>query len=571
MELFPDTTLRKSPVLLKTYSGEHLPLVGDMDVRVQYEQQTQNLVLTVVAGEGPSLIGRNWLQYLQLNWREIKAVRNHAVGSLDYLLDKYGDIFTDELGTIKSFCAQLDVKPGEKPKPRTVPYAVRRAIEDEIDRLECEGILEKVTHSEWATPIVAVPKPDGRVCLCSDFKVTLNQSLNIDQYLLPKVEDLFATSAGGKKFTKLDLSQAYLQLELHPESLKYCTINTHKGLSNSSSDSHSIASAPAQFQKVMDTILQGVSGAMCYIDNILVTGATEEEHLRNLEEVLRWLQAHGIRMRRSKCYFTQDSVEYLGHRLDAEGLRATPEKIAVIENAPLPWNVQQLRPFLGLLSYYCKFLPNLAAIVQPLNDLMQKGKKWVWSSKCSQAVKTVPTLPLKLARSRCIAVLPNGDSNVQCSANSDVTNDQPADQESHTAGPHPWQGPVLRSQGMASSCSQDIATYHSKIPELSVEDGCLLWGGRVIIPCSLKEVIMAELQGTHGNLNDEGPGPESCLVGRVRLRSGGTSKVMPSVFGCEANPSQCTSASLDLAELTMATISHRFRGAIYGQVLLHRG
>ena len=80
-----------------------------------------------------------------------------------------------------------------------MPYALRSRIEEELDRLEREGILEKVTHSEWATPIVAVPKPNGRVRLCGDFEVTVNQSLSVDQYPLPRVEDLFATLAGGKK------------------------------------------------------------------------------------------------------------------------------------------------------------------------------------------------------------------------------------------------------------------------------------------------------------------------------------------------------------------------------------
>ena len=101
----------------------------------------------------------------------------------------------------------------------------------------------------------------------------------------------------------------------------------------------------------MDTILQGIPRTVCYLDDILVTGISEEEHLCNLEETLSRLQAHGVRVR-SKCTFLEDSVEYLGHRVDAEGLRATPEKIAAIQNAPQPQNVQQLRSFLGLLNYY---------------------------------------------------------------------------------------------------------------------------------------------------------------------------------------------------------------------------
>ena len=320
----------------------------------------------------------------------------------------------DELGTIRPLTAKLHVNVENNPKfykPRTVPYTLKNAIDDELSRLEREGILEKVTHSEWATPIVAVPKPDGSVRLCGDFKVTVNQSLNVDQYPLPKADDLFDVLAGGKKFTKLDLSQAYLQLPLDPESKKYCTINTHRGLYQFTRLPFGIASAPAQFQKVMDTILQGASGCMCYIDDILVTGSTEQEHLRNLDEVLKRLQAHGIRMKLKKCVFMQDTVEYLGHLIDATGKQPTPEKIAAIKRAPMPTNVQQLRSFLGFLNYYRKFLPNLATILQPLNDLLQKDKKWSWSTECTNAVNTAkdllttsnllthydPTKPIRLA------------------------------------------------------------------------------------------------------------------------------------------------------------------------------
>lgn len=180
---------------------------------------------------------------------------------------------------------------------------------------------------------MAVPKPDGRVRLCGDFRITVNQVLQVDPYPLPKAEDLFATLAGGKKFTKLDLSQAYLQMELHPDSVKYCTVNTSQG------------TVPVHAASVWNILSSctipendgyNFAGTFSYIDDILVTGTTEEEHLKNLEETLRRAQAHGMRMKKSKCRFMRDSVEYLGHKVDAEGIRATPEKIAAIVNAPLP-------------------------------------------------------------------------------------------------------------------------------------------------------------------------------------------------------------------------------------------
>ena len=361
-------------------------------MKAQYQDQVEDLNLTIVEGKGPSLMGRDWLKHFQLDWQEIKALHNYPEGSLEYLLEKYKGIFSDKLGTIKSSQVKLHVNPNEHPKfcrARTVPYAMKEKIEEELDRLEGEGVLEKISHSEWATPIVAVPKPDGRVRLCGDFKVTVNPALQVDQYPLPRAEDLFATLAGGKRFTKLDLSQAYLQMELHPDSQKYCAINTHKGLYQFTRLPYGIASAPALFQKMMDTILQGIPGTICYLDDILVTGATEEEHLHNLGEVLRRLDAYNVRVKRKKWAKT---VEYLGHRIDEDGLHATLDKITAIKNAPEPENVQQLRSFLGLLNYYRKFLPNLATLIQPLNDLLQKDKKWIWSDKCAHAVQAAKKL-----------------------------------------------------------------------------------------------------------------------------------------------------------------------------------
>ena len=137
----------------------------------------------------------------------------------------------------------------------------------------------------------------------------------------------------------------------------------------------------------MDMILQGVPGAVCYIDDILITGKSEEDHLKNLKEVLTRLEKHGFRLKKDKCTFMANSVEYLGHRIDQEGIHALPHKVSAIVNAPAPTNVQELRSFLGLINYYSKFIRNLASLLHPLNQLLQVNKKWEWTDKCATAFK----------------------------------------------------------------------------------------------------------------------------------------------------------------------------------------
>ena len=132
---------------------------------------------------------------------------------------------------MKKFTAQLRVKSDAKAvfhRPRSVPYTIKQPIEKELDRLEQDGIIEKVEHSEWAVPIVPVPKAEGQIRVCGDYKVTVNANLDIDQHPLPKPEDLFTSLAGSQKFSKLDLKRAHQQMMLETESWKYVTINTHK-------------------------------------------------------------------------------------------------------------------------------------------------------------------------------------------------------------------------------------------------------------------------------------------------------------------------------------------------------
>ncbi|GBL64616.1 Uncharacterized protein K02A2.6 [Araneus ventricosus] len=204
--------------------------MGYVTVKVEYRNQISNLNLYIVKENLDTILGREWLYKINLDWQAIKAVRATSKRNLSQLLEEYKNIFDEELGEINNYQVKLELKPEVKPifcRVRTVPFALKGRVENEIDRLEKEGIIEKVEHSEWATPVVPVVKPDGNIRLCADYSVTLNPNLIVPQHPLPRLEEIFTSLNGGKQFSKLDFKHACLQMKVHPESQKLLTINTH--------------------------------------------------------------------------------------------------------------------------------------------------------------------------------------------------------------------------------------------------------------------------------------------------------------------------------------------------------
>ena len=291
-------------------------------------------------------------------------------------------MFQEGLGTLKGFEAKIYVDPNAPPRfhpARSVPFALRDKVDKELQRLQDEGTLEPVEIAEWAAPIVTVLKQDkSSLCICGDFSVTVNPVSKLDRYPIPKVEDLFAKLSKGKYFSKLDLSQAYQQLPLDEQSKKYVVINTQRGMFRFTRLPFGISSAPGIFQRVIESLLQGIEGVVVYIDDILVTGSSEEAHLKALDEVLSRLDRAGLRVKRNKCEFLRPSVTYLGHRIDADGLHPLPDRVRAIKDAPTPKSVTELKSYLGMLTYYSKFLPNLSLTLHPLYLLLRKDVKWKW-------------------------------------------------------------------------------------------------------------------------------------------------------------------------------------------------
>ena len=202
---------------------------------------------------------------------------------------------------------------------RQAPYALRPKVEAELTKLQNDGILTKVDWSEWATPVVQVIKKNGNVRLCGDFKQTINPVLHIQQYPLPRIDDIFASLGGGQKFSKIALRQAYLQMEMEEESKKFLTINTHEGLFQYNRLVFGVASAPAIWQQAMDQILEGIPHVQCILDDMIIFGATDQEHLDNLEEVLSRLSKHGLRANSSKCEFFKERIEFCGYEINKLG------------------------------------------------------------------------------------------------------------------------------------------------------------------------------------------------------------------------------------------------------------
>lgn len=169
----------------------------------------------VVKGNGPTLLGRNWLKAIRLNWQSIHY-SVHA--GLTKVLDQYSEVFEDGIGTFKGYEAHLEIDPNAQPrfnKARPVPYSKRQGVEDELDRLVAGGTLEPVKYSDWAAPIVAVLKPNKKtIRICDNFCITVNPVSKLHQYPIPRVEDLFVGLVRGKTFSIIDLKQAYLQMKM---------------------------------------------------------------------------------------------------------------------------------------------------------------------------------------------------------------------------------------------------------------------------------------------------------------------------------------------------------------------
>ena len=276
-----------------------------------------------------------------------------------------------------------------KCRPRRLPLARQNACDEAVAGMLQAGIIEP-SDSPWAAAVVMVPKKTRGWRLCADYR-PVNGVTRKDSYPLPRIDESLDLVSGSSWFSSLDLRSGYYQVPLAPESRPKTAFCTGRGLWQFKVLSFGLCNAPATFVRLMDKVLEGVPRQQClvYLDDILAHGDSFESALASLRLVLGRIKSAGLKLHPEKCHFLQREVSFLGHRVGAEGVGTLQEKVQAVADWPTPTNPKQLKSFLGLSSYYRRFVRGFGGTAAPLFQLLQKDREFSWTEECQAAFNSL--------------------------------------------------------------------------------------------------------------------------------------------------------------------------------------
>ena len=235
----------------------------------------------------------------------------------------------------------------------------------------------------------SVRKKFNQIRVCADSSTGLNRALKDHHYPLPNPEEIFNKPNGGKIFSKIDLSDAYFQIEMEENSSKLLCINMYRGLYKFNRLVFGLKVAHAIFQQVMDVMLGDLDFATGYLDDISITSKSVTEHRKYIMCVFDKLQEYDFIVKEAKCDLFLAEIKYFGHIINKDGRQPDPDRATAIKDMPAPDNVQALQSFLGLANFYPIFIKIMHNLSPALNELLKKDKTWSWTSECQTAFEKV--------------------------------------------------------------------------------------------------------------------------------------------------------------------------------------
>ena len=269
--------------------------------------------------------------------------------------------------------------------PRRLPFNQRDEVRNLVDQMLSRNVIEPA-QGPWSSPIVLVKKKDGSTRFCVDFR-KVNEVTKKDAQSLPRIDDTLDTLGAAKWFSTLDLASGYWQVEVEQSDREKTAFTTPQGLYQFRVMPFGLCNAPGTFQRLMERVLAGLHWTSClvYLDDIIIFSQNIDDHLQKLREVFLRLQGAGLKIKPIKCFLMQRSVHYLGHVVSSKGVETDPKKVSCIKEWPTPKDVKELRQFLGLASYYRRFIKSFALKANPLYRLTEKGRRWEWTKECGES------------------------------------------------------------------------------------------------------------------------------------------------------------------------------------------
>ena len=310
------------------------------------------------------------------------------------LLVQYQDVFArhkNDLG--QTTLVQHRINTGDalpiKQPLRRLPLAKREAAETEVKRMLDNDIIQP-SQSPWASPTVLVPKKDGSIRYCIDFR-KLNSVTLKDSYPLPMIDQTLEALRGSKYFSTIDLASGYWQVALHPDDAAKTAFTTPQGLYEFKVMPFGLCNAAATFERLMEQVLRGLHWKTCliYLDDVIIYSESFEAHIERLAEVFERMRKSGLKISPKKCSLLKEKVSFLGHVVSRDGISTDPSKVESVRDWPVPQNVHDVRSFLGTCSYYRRFILNFASIAKPLHKLTEKNVPFVWNDECQTAFQTL--------------------------------------------------------------------------------------------------------------------------------------------------------------------------------------
>ncbi|UYV61070.1 K02A2.6-like, partial [Cordylochernes scorpioides] len=310
------------------------------------------------------------------------------------LLKNYTDIFEfSKRKQFKDVNVKHRINTGDHLPTKQRPYRVapreRQIIQDEVNKMEKLDIIQP-SESPWASPVVLIRKKDGSWRFCVDYR-RLNKITKKDVYPLPRIDDTLDCLRGARFYSSMDLQSGYWQIDVEESDREKTAFITPDGLYEFKVMPFGLCNAPATFERMIDNLLKGLKWTicLCYLDDIIVFSDGFEEHLRRLQLVLNCLKKAGLCLNSKKCKFGAKTITVLGHEVSENGIRPDQEKIRAVRDFATPRSLKEVRSFLGLSSYYRRFIPNYAHVAQPLNDLLKKDSAFNWNQEEQNAFEAL--------------------------------------------------------------------------------------------------------------------------------------------------------------------------------------